>query len=568
MSLLEPAQPACQPLVYPPLDPSKEEIRLVTLHPPLEGDSALRCTFSHISFLNDTGASLKPPSYETLSYVWGQPDFSDSIIVNNQQLHITPSLATILPNLRLEAEPRLLWIDAICINQKDLVERAQQVKLMRKIYSSCRHVLAWVGPTQVTVDGVPFEHLNVEPEYWRRQAEQLQCLEKEQVDRLKEPQREEFEAKQKKVAAAMELLRKIVDRDLHTLGTLEENYAREHRSLDSHKEVREREEEHPGSYAQSATTKRMQLDDEAYVLASLLRYPRFWGRVWIVQEMSCAPQVTLLCGRAELEWAYISEFFKDEPYFDAFHAMEINHGRRYRNKKLFRRIFTNAKVIEDQRRTIYKSVIEPANTFLDVLTRFRDKKAADPRDKIYALLGLVSQRHGVDVDYNKTLERLYQEVTLALIRISGNLDIICQNPFEHSRGLKHLREIQKRDFITPHGRHETMPSWAADFHLRHDQCFPVMFAQRNIFNAGLRTESVVFHVVGKHMNVLALRGTVLDRIGSTFPDWWGGIYSQSRAQSDQDKSRVDSVLQRTSLHDGRRGYSARHILRSIMKTAH
>lgn len=105
------------------------------------------------------------------------------------------------------------------------------------MYSSCRRILAWLEPTQVTVGGVSFEHLNVEPRYWCLQAKQLQHLEKEQVDQLKEKQRQDSEAQQQEVVAAMKLLRKIVDRDLHTLGTLEKTYARTHRSSDSYREV-------------------------------------------------------------------------------------------------------------------------------------------------------------------------------------------------------------------------------------------------------------------------------------------------------------------------------------------
>ncbi|UPX17747.1 uncharacterized protein EKO05_0008087 [Ascochyta rabiei] len=190
MSPLEPDQPVRRLLAYPPLDPSKEEIRLITLHPPLKDDSSLRCTFSHTSLSFGTGTALKLPSYGTLSYVWGEPDFSDSIIVYNQQLLVTHNLTSILCNFRQKEKPRLFWIDAFCINQQDLYERAQQVELIRKVYSSCRRVLAWVGPTQMDIRGVPFEHLNLETEHWRTQEEHLQRLEKGELDHLKEQQQQ------------------------------------------------------------------------------------------------------------------------------------------------------------------------------------------------------------------------------------------------------------------------------------------------------------------------------------------------------------------------------------------
>lgn len=105
----------------------------------------------------------------------------------------------------------------------------------------------------------------MEPRYWCLQAKQLQHLEKEQVDRLKEKQRQDSEAQQQEVVAAMKLLRKIVDRDSHTLGTLEKTYARTHRSSDSYREVQEREEKHQGEHAQTIATEGMQLDGEVYI---------------------------------------------------------------------------------------------------------------------------------------------------------------------------------------------------------------------------------------------------------------------------------------------------------------
>jgi hypothetical protein len=40
---------------------------------------------------------------------------------------------------------RLVWIDAICINQEDLEERSSQVQLMRDLYQRSARVLVWLG---------------------------------------------------------------------------------------------------------------------------------------------------------------------------------------------------------------------------------------------------------------------------------------------------------------------------------------------------------------------------------------------------------------------------------------
>jgi hypothetical protein len=58
---------------------------------------------------------------------------------------ITSNLMSDLLRLRLRDEPRLLWIDAVCINQTDNVEKTKQIRLMRKIYESAVRVLVRLG---------------------------------------------------------------------------------------------------------------------------------------------------------------------------------------------------------------------------------------------------------------------------------------------------------------------------------------------------------------------------------------------------------------------------------------
>jgi hypothetical protein len=58
---------------------------------------------------------------------------------------VTKNLATALLYLRLSDRPRVLWIDAICIDQQNLPERSHQVKRMRIIFESAQRVIAWLG---------------------------------------------------------------------------------------------------------------------------------------------------------------------------------------------------------------------------------------------------------------------------------------------------------------------------------------------------------------------------------------------------------------------------------------
>ncbi|KAB5516995.1 heterokaryon incompatibility protein-domain-containing protein [Coniochaeta sp. 2T2.1] len=102
--------------------------------------------FSAISCkLIETDVDQPVTTYLALSYAWGDPDKTRDIICNGTSLQVTESLATAMGQLRERYSGRLFWIDAICINQQDPVERAAQVQLMRHIYQSAENVIIYLG---------------------------------------------------------------------------------------------------------------------------------------------------------------------------------------------------------------------------------------------------------------------------------------------------------------------------------------------------------------------------------------------------------------------------------------
>ncbi|KAH6699918.1 heterokaryon incompatibility protein-domain-containing protein, partial [Leptodontidium sp. MPI-SDFR-AT-0119] len=90
--------------------------------------------------------------YEALSYTWGGSDKPRSISIDKQNLDVTENLHAALLRLRDRSLERVLWIDAICINQENLKEQGQQVRLMAKIYSKATRVLVWLGETAENSD--------------------------------------------------------------------------------------------------------------------------------------------------------------------------------------------------------------------------------------------------------------------------------------------------------------------------------------------------------------------------------------------------------------------------------
>jgi hypothetical protein len=91
------------------------------------------------------------PEYEALSYTWGGEDNDSS---RRHPIYVGPYWDVLLQTkncsdmirfLRPSRGVRLVWIDAICINQMDEAEKDIQVGIMARIYEGCRRVVVFLG---------------------------------------------------------------------------------------------------------------------------------------------------------------------------------------------------------------------------------------------------------------------------------------------------------------------------------------------------------------------------------------------------------------------------------------
>jgi hypothetical protein len=126
---------------YSPL--SKEgHIRCVRLVPGKDITEPIRCELIPLRL---EAQSYGTYPYSALSYAWGNPEKKKVVYIGQDTLPVTDNLYSALLHLRNPYIERILWIDAMSINQSDLEERAQQVQQMMKIYSRAERVIVWLG---------------------------------------------------------------------------------------------------------------------------------------------------------------------------------------------------------------------------------------------------------------------------------------------------------------------------------------------------------------------------------------------------------------------------------------
>lgn len=127
---------------YEPLS-GPRNIRVIILEPSIHIDDPIRCRIQEISLDEQ---SDKAHYYEALSYVWGERDGTRPIKCTEGTILVTPNCELALRYLRLVSEERILWIDAICIDQTSSTEKATQVPLMTDVYARSANVIIWLGP--------------------------------------------------------------------------------------------------------------------------------------------------------------------------------------------------------------------------------------------------------------------------------------------------------------------------------------------------------------------------------------------------------------------------------------
>ena len=225
--------------IYPSLT-QDNKTRLLTLEPGSFSDE-LKCRLKNVDQPHEH-------DYEALSYFWGKGPGTITELNSGQHIYITANCEAALRRLRLENHNRLLWIDAICINQSDTAERSRQVEIMQEIYTSAKRVIIWLGEESVP-DSVALKTLH-----------QLSS-------------------------------RVNMGQDLRSLVRL--GWYRDKRS---------------GKILSGGADTSIIHENEYEHLVNLLSRPWF-RRTWIIQEVASAKDAIVICGRQSLEWEALADVY-------------------------------------------------------------------------------------------------------------------------------------------------------------------------------------------------------------------------------------------------------------------
>ncbi|KFA71687.1 hypothetical protein S40288_09533 [Stachybotrys chartarum IBT 40288] len=372
------------------LDPALEEIRVLHLHGGPE-DSPLECTLHKVALKSDP-----PPVYEALSYTWGDASDTREIVLNGHVVSVTANLFLALRRLRLEDDVRVMWVDAVCINQLDLDERSQQVSLMRKIYSLCDEAAIWLGePPEQAVPTYAMHWFGDE-----RDDESIEWLWDRFYDYATDPDLDNMDGDS-------------VDWIFHGLANL--------RLLDSgHLSEQPLFADHTGDdfayplgysgYCESITE----------ALGPFFGSP-WWTRVWTVQESTLPSKATLIYGPVSIDLRFLIRAFSTLSRHMLYDCCSEYFSRSDAKTRLWlRNLGSELRNIEIAR----EGQQDGTETGLwETLLRFRLRNATDDRDKVFGVLGLIGSWPGKPVvpDYRATPDAVYRQVSTSVALESESL---------------------------------------------------------------------------------------------------------------------------------------------------
>ncbi|KAF5652712.1 Heterokaryon incompatibility protein [Fusarium sp. NRRL 25303] len=402
---------------YRDLNTSDREIRLLKILPS-SGSGFIECVLLPSVKLADVHKQ-----YLALSYCAGDARNTKPIVVNGARCNVFANLHHALNTVRYYWETHtyhrdlFLWVDQICINQANLIERSIQVGFMRAIYESAKETLICLSVADTKGDGMRW----------------LVELEETYVNRA------------------------IIG---ETLPSEDGDDRR-----------------HPFSTNQFRTEMEECLSQHEFAdgwikFCDVLSSP-WWGRAWVFQEFMVSCRATFLYGQHSMKHEIMLSLMPDLCLSTLEVLFEPEKTRGTCIKKKLKR----AKVTRTQ---VSRSISKVLSVFLAKHEWYRDydlkkllvytqnSESSDERDRIYSMVGLAHPGYAIIPDYSceNTFERLLVETTRRMITFEDSLEVLSYlgRGEPSSTGCRKLLPSWVVDWTTV----QSLPSWVVNLdEIRH-----------------------------------------------------------------------------------------------------
>ncbi|KAI8953105.1 hypothetical protein F4801DRAFT_588491 [Xylaria longipes] len=340
-----------------------------SLYRPLEGDLPIRLLVIHPgTFDEPLKTELVPTtldeaqgSYDATSYTWGSPENPELIRCGHSQLWVQRNAFNMMLNLRRPDQPRSVWIDAVCINQCSLDERAAQVAIMHHVYRQAGATWVWLGR--------PDEHSSAAMRF----------------------------------AAALKPSKFVGEFSHCQYGSNWSRFAEKSYFFDP-------------SFNQGMDAG--QLRGLVVAIVSFLNRPWF-SRVWIQQEASLCQNVRVICGPNTVDWdnlfalAWIMCPRYTETWPDYVHeqlSQTINNIQAVRIIQKARHYHFQDLYGQNDIALGFEGLVESVSRY----------EATNPRDRIYAMGNIIANTdQWFEVDYRVPWEILYTDVARRFIDVDA-----------------------------------------------------------------------------------------------------------------------------------------------------
>lgn len=399
----------------------------VNLYQPLHSGSTIRLLELEAGIFQDpfhvcfhlADLQAGPVDYEAISYVWGQTTSNtrgahgqtQRVMCGTQSIPISRNLSEALRYIRYSDRSRMIWVDALCINQTDDKERGHQVTLMSKVYSTAKRVIIWLsGRTTQTRNKADFYENSAYDPY----PDEEQQIVYESLDA-----RGQFDFR----AVSMVANTWLTERSLDASATYLVN-TRDSRVHQGHLSYLAGGESYGLDFA--GWSQGDQQSDELLWMAikDLYQCQWFW-RVWIVQEAVLASCAVVKMGNVEMDWRWVGLTAAILRTNCDQKVRSLNLGGLYNAYLLFR--------------MSRMSDLRAINVnFLQLLRLTRQLRSTDKRDRVYGLLGLDAldnkPREGkvlITPDYEIDHRVLWRRLACALINSMQNLSVLSS--VQHTR---------------------------------------------------------------------------------------------------------------------------------------